>query len=81
MILPLSLVRRGSKGDAPLGVRREVGKHGTYQKRRVVIHNGAKADPFAQCDVKAAANRQRQSGIGNGRQRNGCFDLGGTLHW
>ena len=63
MILPLSLVRRGSKGDPPLGVGREVGKHRTYQKRRIVVHGGAKADPFAQSDVKAAANRQRQSGI------------------
>ena len=63
MILPLSLVRRGSKGDPPLGVGREVGKHRTYQKRRIVVHGGAKADPFAQSDVKAASNRQRQSGI------------------
>ena len=64
MILPLSLVRRGPKVDSPFGVWREVGKHRTYQKRRVVIHGGAKAEPFAQTDVEAAANRQRQSGIG-----------------
>ena len=66
MILPLSLVRRGPKVDSPFGVGREVGKHRTHQKRRIVIHGGAKADPFAQSDVKAAANRQRQSGIGMG---------------
>ena len=66
MILPLSLVRRGPKGDAPLGVGREVGKHRAYQKRRILIHAGQKADPFAQPDVKAAASRQRQSGIGMG---------------
>ena len=66
MILPLSLVRRGSKGDPPLGVGREVGKHRAYQKRRIVIHDDANAEPFAQPDVKAAADRQRQSGIGMG---------------
>src|SRR4029450_8993261 len=66
MILPLSLVRRGPKVDAPFGVGGEVGKHRAYQKRRIVIHGGAKADPFAQSDVEAAANRQRQSGIGMG---------------
>ena len=66
MILPLSLVRRGSKGDPPLGVGREVGKHRAYQKRRIGIHGGAKADKFAQPDVKAAADCQRQSGIGMG---------------
>ena len=66
MILPMSLARRGLKVHPPLGVGREVGKHRTYQKRRIVIHGGAKADPFAQPDVKAAANRQRQSGIGMG---------------
>jgi len=66
MILPLSLVRRGPKDDSPFGVGREVGKHPTYQKRRIVIHGGAKADPSAQSDVKAAADRQRQSGIGMG---------------
>ena len=64
MILPLSLVRRGPKGDSAFGVGREVGRHRTYQKRRIVIHGGAKPDPFAQSDVKAAANRQRHSGIG-----------------
>ena len=66
MILPLSLVQRGPKVDSPFGVGREVGKHRAYQKRRSVIHGGAKADPSAQSDVKAAANRQRQSGIGMG---------------
>ena len=66
MILPLSLVRRGLKMDSPLGVGREVWKHRAYQKRRIVIHRGAKADPFAQPDVKATADRQRQSGIGMG---------------
>src|SRR4029450_12330628 len=66
MILPLSLVRRGSKGDPPLGVGREVGKHRADQKRRLVIQGGAKPEPFAQPDVKAAANRQRESGIGMG---------------
>jgi imidazolonepropionase-like amidohydrolase len=66
MILPLPLVRRGPKVDSPFGVGREVGKHRTYQKRRVVIHGGAKPDPSAQPDVKAAADRQRQSGIGMG---------------
>ena len=66
MILPLSLVRRGPKDDSPFGVGREVGKHRAYQKRRIVIHGGAKADPFAQADVNAAANRQRQAGIGMG---------------
>ena len=64
MILPLSLVRRGPKDDSPLGVGREVGKHGAYQKRRIVIHGGAQPDPFAQSNVEAPANRQRQSGIG-----------------
>src|SRR5262245_8492908 len=63
MILPLSLVRRGSKLDLPFGVRREVGNHRAYQKRRIVIHGCAKADSFAQPDVKAAANCQRQPGI------------------
>jgi hypothetical protein len=57
MILPLSLVRRGPKDDSPLGVGREVGKHRTYQKRRIVIHGGAKPDAFAQSDVKAAVDR------------------------
>jgi len=66
MILPLSLVRRGPKVDSPFGVGREVGKHRTHQKRRIVIHGGAKADPSAEPDVKAAADRQRQSGIGMG---------------
>src|SRR5215203_4375339 len=66
MILPLSLLRGGSKGDPPLGVAREIGKHRAYQKGRIVIHGGAKTDAFAQSDVKAAANRQRQSGIGMG---------------
>src|SRR4029450_4618525 len=64
MILPLSLVRRGPKGDPPLGVGREVGKHRTCRTRRILINGGAKADPLAQPDVKAAADRQRQSGIG-----------------
>ena len=63
MMLPLSLVRRGLKGDPPLGVGREVGNHRTYQKRRIVIHGGANPEPFAQPDVKAAADRQRQSGM------------------
>ena len=54
MILAMSLVRRRLKGDPPLGVGREVGNDRTYQKRRIVIHGGAKADPFAQSDVPDA---------------------------
>ena len=66
MILAMSLVRRGLMGDPPLGVGREVGNDRTYQKRGIVIHDDANAEPFAQPDVKAAADRQRQSGIGMG---------------
>ena len=66
MILPLPLVRRGSKGDPPFGVGREVGKHRAYQKRRSVIHAARRPIPFTQSDVKTVANRQRQSGIGRG---------------
>lgn len=78
--MPPSLVRSGLKVDRPLGVGREVGKHRAYQERRIVIHGGAKADPFAQSDVKAAANRQRQSGIGMGVSE-WMLRSGGTLHW
>ena len=66
MILPLALIRRGLKVNQPLSVRREVGIYRTYQKRRIPIHGGAQADPFAQPDVEATADRQRQSGIGMG---------------
>jgi len=65
MILPMSLVGPGfRKMNNPLGVGREVGNDRTHQKRGIVIHGNANAEPWAQPDVEAAADRQRRSGIG-----------------
>jgi hypothetical protein len=39
--------------DKPLGVGREVGNDRTHQKRGIVIHGNANAEPSAQPDVEA----------------------------
>src|SRR5436189_2635024 len=67
MILPLSLARRGwREEDTPLCVMREVRNDRTYEKRWIVIHGEASAEPLVQSNIDAAADAERNPGISIG---------------